>query len=444
MGHVNGNGAQAEHHDIAGTSMPPLTQSAASHSSCTFTTVSFVLDRKNRLTVTVPVDGMMHVDCGDGSMGCLASKLWSNDSDDTPSMTDDTEFTWRWGARKRTLFEFTSDDYDGITARPSFSYVGVIPDDGRHDLSHIVNIRNNADTRTGQRPWYGYSSPVPSRVLVVYSDVDGNAICADGFRVDGLLRGTQWQEDARRSTRKNPFGNPDHVPDMPRISETPEEKERRHQLVRLAGYSMENHFGGGCLLGLVILASIFGGGVAFAMLGDKVGIDGVWNHVIAPAWLSILPLYLVIIMPALSRKMRHAIDNGQIEPRDIDEIGQRIKRNRVRVTVCGCLLALCVASSAWSAVDLFTEPETIDATYTGESAAQLDADIELAEESTDDDDGPSYPTISFKLDDGRTVETTGYPSVREKLSGDVRTGDRYRIDVYPHTGCFDKIRSKDE
>lgn len=217
--------------------------------TCRFTEVNAFPDDRGKLTVPVPVRGEMHVDCGDGSMGCLVSDLWSNDSDDSPSMTDDTEFTWRWRAKKRTPFEFTDDGLDGITARPGFSYVGVIPDDGRHDLSHVVDIRDDRDTRTGL-PWYGYSALVPSRVLVVYSDADGNAICADGFRAEGLMRGTKWHEDARDSTRIGPSGEPEMTPGMPRMSETPEEAEHRRQLTRLSSYSMENHFTGGCLMGV--------------------------------------------------------------------------------------------------------------------------------------------------------------------------------------------------
>lgn len=105
----------------------------------------------------------------------------------------------------------------------------------------------------------------------------------------------------------------------------------------------------------MILVAIFGGGVAFAMLGDKVGIGGVWNRVFAPAWLSVLPLYLLITIPMLAHRMRRALDAGKIEERDVPEVRKRIKRNNVIAAICGCLVAICVASSAWATADLFVE-----------------------------------------------------------------------------------------
>lgn len=374
--------------------------------------------------------GTVQLSLGDGSCGKFVRYLF--DSDSTTQVSSELDVTIEWRSKRRAPYDARGEDL-WVTARDGYSYVGMVADDGRHS-TRAVDFRTGHDVRT-DKPCLNVGEPVPAKMLALFSDAEGNAVFADGHVTPGAFHGTKWERDASDSLRgKTTEG-------LYRIRETPEEERLRRQrehvsmLVTQAWRRARKANPWLVPLNVLTIIGCFISAVAF-MSRQDLGTDGVMANMLFPLCLSPLLLQIIAWAWLSSQELGRVCAEESLDEETRDKLREKVtRRGRVRGVACA-LLAVVLGLTLWYASDLAATPASVQATYLGPSASELDQAIEHA----DSDDDETTPSVEFEIDGtGQRVSIVAYPRVRAALGTNVGHGDKFRLALYPHTGCIEGI-----
>lgn len=374
--------------------------------------------------------GTVQLSLGDGSCGKFVRYLF--DSDSTTQVSSELDVTIEWRSKRRAPYDAGGEDL-WVTARDGYSYVGMVPDDGQHS-TRAVDFRTGHDVRTDE-PRLNVGEPVPAKMIALFSDAEGNAVFADGYVTPGAFRGTKWERDASDSLMgKTTEG-------LYRIRETPEEerlrKQREHVSMLVTQAWRRTRRANPWLVPLNVLTIVgcFVSFVAFMSRQDY-GMDGVMANVLFPLCLSPLLLHVIAWAWLSSRELARVCAEERFDEETRDKLREKVRRRRRAQGVACALLVATLGLTLWYASDLAATPENVQATYLGPSASELDQAIEHA----DSDDDETTPSVEFEVDDtARRVSIVAYPSARAALGASVSHGDKFRLSLYPHTGCIESM-----
>lgn len=393
--------------------------------------------------------GLVEIQLGDGSMGRFAAGPAPSTTAIAPSTTglapSTSELAAGCGGRPQTVTlcgatwmylawrggrgrGFLPKRALWVTARDGYSFVGVVPDDGNHEL-RAARLQDGCDVFTGA-PYLGVVRSVPARLLCLFCDRWGNAIFSDGFEIPSVFERTAWQRDAATSldgvsVTPGFWRMRDERPDtLARLS-----REMTDSMVSRAvehPYGWKTNYLSGVTITLVLVA------LYFLISTGYMGVGAVWGRVLTFATVGILCLVgicrLLITAGTLDREGQLGRAHASMSAEELERLGDASLRRRRRTHLPTLLAVAAFLGALWWAGDLVSPTVTYVGTYEGPDYAEL-----MHERSTDNWMGQLGPTVQFDFPDGTHATAWASDDLMVALGTDVRHGDRYRVTVYPRT-----------